>query len=204
MREFLIKTAALDTAIKTLQPFISKEETRYYLNGIFFEWKNGDPKINMVATDGHKLCVLQVEMDPATDIEGDIAAIVPTLALKTILQMLKSIQKTDYPLTLRFSPDNMRLWVDTVDQKAELKLIDGTFPDYRRAIPTDKPKFSIGLQKNQATEAVKAVSKHKGTEAMEWQLTDAQSPIKLVGDNKLVVIMPCRTTNAEIDLGAAA
>lgn len=204
MREFLIKTAALDSAIKTLQPFISKEETRYYLNGIFFEWKNGDPKINMVATDGHKLCVLQVEIDPAEGTKGDIAAIVPTAALKTILQMLKSIHKTDYPLTLRFNPDNMRLWVDTLDQKAELKLIDGTFPDYRRVIPEGKPTFSIGLTKQQATEAVKAVSKHKSTEPMDWQLTDANSPIKLVGVDKIVVVMPCRTGIAEIDLGAAA
>lgn len=203
MREFLINVGELTDAIKALQPFISTEETRYYLNGIFFEWKNGDPRMNMVATDGHKLCVMQVGIEPEESFKGDIACIVPTEALKTILLMLKGVKRLP-SITFKIEDTNMRCSIDCIDQKAEFKCIDGTFPDYRRVIPTDKPKFSIGLQKNQATEAVKAVSKHKGTEAMEWQLTDAQSPIKLVGDNKLVVIMPCRTTNAEIDLGNAA
>lgn len=204
MREFLIHKGPLEQAIKTLQPFMSTEETRYYLNGIFFEWKNGDEKINMVATDGHKLCALQMAIDPLEGIEGDIAAIVPTSALKTLLQILKSIGNAEMPLTLRFNPENSRMWVDTIDQKAEFKLHDATFPDYRRAIPTEPPKFSIGLAKAQAAEAMKAVSKHKSKEPMEWQMYDASSPLKLVGQDKIVVVMPCRTAFDEIELTNAA
>lgn len=204
MREFLIKKEPLDSAIKSLQPFISKEETRYYLNGIFFEWKNGDEKVNMVATDGHKLCVMQVEIDPATDAQGDIAAIVPTSAIKTILQILKSIGNKTLPITIRFNETNSRMWIETIDQKAEFKLIDGTFPDYRRVIPTTKPNFSIAFFKQQAVEAMRAVSKHKGTEPMEWQMTDADSPLKLVGSDKTVVVMPCRAGISEIDIGLTA
>lgn len=207
MREFIIDKTPFETAIKTLQPFISKEETRFYLCGIFFEWKNGDDKINMVATDGHKLCVVQIDITPSTDTNDNIAAIVPTSALKTILQILKSVGNNKMPVTLKFDDNNLKLWIETPDQKAELKLIDGNFPDYRRVVPIEKAIFTIGLQKAQATEAmkaVKAVKAHKGKEAMEWQMTDANSPIKLVGQDKLVIIMPTRSAFSEIDLGTAA
>lgn len=203
MREFIIDKTPLDTAIKSLQPFISKEDTRYYLCGIFFEWKNGDDKINMVATDGHKLCVLQVDMIPSADTEGDIAAIVPTSALKTILQILKAIGNDKMPVTLKFDDNNLKLWIETPNQKAELQLIDGNFLDYRRVVPTEKATFTIGLQKAQATEAMKAMRAHKGKEAMEWQMTDANRPLKLVGQDKLVIVMPTRSAFSEIDLGTA-
>lgn len=203
MREFLISPSDLENAIKTLQPFISKEETRFYLNGIFFEWKNGDERINLVATDGHKLCVMQLAIDPEEGLQGDIACIVPTDALKTILLMLKGVKILPH-ITMKIEDTNLKCSLDCMDQKAEFKCYDATFPDYRRVIPDVKPSFSIGLSKEQATEAVKAVSKHKGGEPMEWQLTDANSPIKLVGNDKIVVIMPMRGNFNEIKLGDAA
>lgn len=157
----------------------------------------------MVATDGHKLCVIKAAIDPAEDATGDIAAIVPTSALKTILQMLKGV-KAEWPVAVKFDDTNLKVWVDCPDQKAEFKCIDGTFPDYRRVVPSEQPKFTIGLSKAQATEAMKAVSKHKSKEPMEWQMYDALSPLKLVGQDKIVVVMPCRTTFDEIDLSQAA
>lgn len=203
MREFIINAGELESAIKTLQPFISKETTRYYLNGIFFEYKDGNPHINLAATDGHKLCVLEQFANMADDSKGDIAAIVPESALKTILQMLKVVKK-DWPVSVKFDDNNLKMWVDCQDQKAELKLIDGTYPNYRSVIPTEKPKFTIGLAKAQAVEATKAVSKHTAKEPMEWQFIDEHSPIKMVGDKKIVIIMPMRVDFNEIELGKAA
>lgn len=203
MREFLINAGLLQSSIKSIQPFISKEEARYYLNGVFFEYKKGDDSINLVATDGHKLCVLECEIDPADDINGDISAIVPTSALKTILQMLKGIQP-EFPVTIKFEDANLRMWIDCADQKAEFKCIDGNFPDYRRVIPDAKPTFTIGLAKEQAAQAMKAVAAHKSKEPMQWQMIDASSPLKLVGTKKLVIVMPCRTAFDEIDLSSSA
>lgn len=203
MREFIINAGELESNIKTLQPFMSKEEVRYYLCGIFFEWKEGNANINFVATDAHKICVLESDADMAEGTIGDICAIVPTSALKTILQMLKTVKK-DWPVSIKFEDDNSRVWIDCLEQKAEFKCADGTYPDYRRVIPTEKPKFTIGLAKAQAIEATKAVSKHTAKEPMEWQFINAESPIKMVGDRKIVVIMPMRVGFNEIDLGNAA
>lgn len=201
MKEFLIDKEPLEVAVKTLQPFMSTEDTRYYLCGIYFEWKAGDEKLNMVATDGHKLCVLQVAIDPLADSQGDITAIVPASALKTILQILKSVGNQKMPVTIRFDENNRRMWIDALDQKGEFKLIDGTFPDYRRVIPTAEPTFTIALAKAQAKEAVKAVSSHKKSDPMVWHMTDANSPLKLVGEDKIVVVMPMHVHIEEMDLG---
>ena len=44
-----------------LQRFVSKEETRYYLNGVYVEPVCEGREIRMVATDGHHLgCMRQV------------------------------------------------------------------------------------------------------------------------------------------------
>lgn len=199
MTEFLIQAKPLEEAIKTLQPFMSAEETRYYLCGVFFEWDGAADKINMVATDGHKLCVLQKDFDPEQG-ANPVSVIVPADALKTILQILKSVGNAEMPVTLKFNESGKALEVITPDQKAEFRCIDATFPDYRSVIPKDKANFQIGLMKPQALEAVKAVKAHKSKEAMVWHLTDENSPIKLVGQDKLVVIMPCRTSITEMDL----
>lgn len=204
MREFLINADVLESSIKALQPFCSKEETRYYLCGIFFEWNPADDFIHMVATDGHKLCQIKCDIDPAEDATGKISAIVPTQALKTALQMLKSMGNKEIPVTLRFSENNLNLHIDCYDQKADFKCIDGSYPDYRRVIPTEKPKFSIGLAKEQAAEALKAVKSHKSKEPLEWKMIDASSPLMLQGENKIVVVMPCRTAWAEAGLDIAA
>jgi DNA polymerase III sliding clamp (beta) subunit (PCNA family) len=202
MQEFLIKVGDLNNAIKSLQPFISKEETRYYLKGIFIESIKGAEYANFVATDGHKLCVMKLDVHPLKDNNENISTIVPTSAIKVILQMLKG-EKSDVFVVLRFDGAR-KVIVDLLNKKAEFRCIDGNFPDYRKVIPDGDAKFTIGLQKEQAKEAAKAVTMNKGKEAMVWHLVDENSPIKMVGENKIVVVMPTRQSFEEIDLGVAA
>src|SRR5574343_1197036 len=195
-KEFLINAGPLAAAIKTLKPFISTEETRYYLNGIFFELEPDSDVLNLVATDGLKLCVLNEDIDRQElfdDNEG-LKVIVPTKALDTMLAMLKGVGGT-CPIALRFDEDRSTMYVDTPDEKGEFKLIEGDYPEYRKVIPTKKPKFTIGLAKSQAKEALKAaVAAHSGEDALQWRMTDEISPIVLAGDKKLVVVMPTRVS----------
>lgn len=192
-KEFLINAGPLTTAIKTLWPFISTEATRYYLNGVFFELSEESHTLNLVATDGIKLCVLEREVDRQELFDfGALKAIVPTKALETLLAMLKGVGG-DCPIALRFTPT--RLFVDTPDEKGEFKLIhDSEYPDYRKVIPTKRPKFIIGFGKVQAKEALKAVSTHNEKDALAWEMTDEKSPMVIRAEHKLIVVMPMRVT----------
>ncbi len=187
MTDLIINKKELETAIKEILPFCSKEETRYYICGINFNRKEGSGSVYMAATDGNKLC--QIEM-PATIADSDKEGFDCTLdtnACKTILIMLKSVNNNEFPIQLVFNKTTLH--VNCGDQKADFLLIDGKFPDYRRVIPTNTPAFQIGLAKSQAIEAVKAVKAHKSNSPVEWRFTDSRSPITLISKNKIVVVM---------------
>ena len=47
--------------LKNMRFTMSTEETRYYLNGIYFDFKNDI--LNLVATNGHILCLNSIQLD---------------------------------------------------------------------------------------------------------------------------------------------
>lgn len=107
-----------------LSPAICKEETRYYLRGICFDVRDGE--LRLAATDGHRLSVIdrgQVEC-------ADMAAIVPDCAIQGIVPMLKGADAVALVIH--------GLWGEAVAgaKRLAFKLVDGTFPDWRRVIPT--------------------------------------------------------------------
>lgn len=118
---------------------ISTEETRYYLNGIFMHYAEYDSVLRFVATDGHRLA--RVEM-PAPDGAQVIPGVIIPRAAVTELQKLLAKQKDDCRIEL-FAPLNTgagKIRFTIGGAILTSKLIDGTFPDYNRVIPTGNDK----------------------------------------------------------------
>lgn len=139
----MTKIITLVSAIKAVIPFISKEETRYYLNGAAFD------KGLIVATDGHRLAAIKPSDYDGADAE---LFIMPGETIKKICAV-KSNRKL--PLYVKIEK-GVKYWAASVyegkpDDESELpqlatfsfQPIDGTFPDWRRVIPSaenfDKP-----------------------------------------------------------------
>lgn len=192
---FLINAGPLSHALKTLKPFVSKEQTRYYLCGIFLDLPASEDEINFVATDGHKLGRLIQPVDRETGFEEAIAAIIPTKAVETLSVMLKGLNE-DFPIAISFSENGHRMFVDAGDEKGDFKLVDGTYPDYRSVIPSDKPDFIVGLAKAQAKEAMAAIAAQDKKKPLVWELKDHTSPLLLHTEesDEQYVIMPMRIT----------
>lgn len=139
----------LEAAIKA-RPFISKEETRYYLNGVHIEASLEGGAV-CVATDGHRLGV-------AYDADGYVER-------STIVQ-IPSIIKAERGLFLRpwlvgvatengngyiavvegkktdERDDDAKYAIERVEEctlRVGRAFIDGNFPDWRRIIPEMKP-----------------------------------------------------------------
>lgn len=113
---------------------MSTEETRYYLNGVFFT-RVGD-KARCVATDGHRLAVSDVEApDGFAFPEGRPGVTIPRKTVKELRRMLDSGDT----VTVQVSETKLRF---TTPGGAVLtsKIIDGAFPDYQRVIPRDNDK----------------------------------------------------------------
>jgi DNA polymerase-3 subunit beta len=114
---------------------ISTEETRYYLNGIYLHaTQNGGTQVlRAVATDGHRLA--RVEMPLPVGADKIPGVIVPR---KTVMELRKLIDQTQSAIAVSLSDTRVRFAFD--DAVLTSKLIDGSFPDYERVIPTNNDK----------------------------------------------------------------
>jgi len=110
---------------------MAQQDVRYYLNGILMELTPG--KIKLVATDGHRLALSEVELD--TGVETDKQIIIPR---KAVLELSRLLEASDNPVKCILSQNHLR--VETDQLVFTTKLIDGKFPDYQRVIPVDGNK----------------------------------------------------------------
>lgn len=115
---------------------ISTEETRYYLNGVYFHATEdaGASVLRAVATDGHRLARIQIALPQGA--ENMPGVIVPR---KTIAELIKLIEDGVQQIEISLSETKIKF----VCGGAVLisKLIDGTFPDYDRVIPSGNDKI---------------------------------------------------------------
>jgi DNA polymerase-3 subunit beta len=132
---FTLGAADLRTLIDRARFAISTEETRYYLNGIYLHaTRSADvPVLRAVATDGHRLARVEMPLpDGAADMPG---VIVPR---KTVSEVRKLLDDASSPIAIALSDTKIRFSFDEVVLTS--KLIDGTFPDYERVIPSGNDK----------------------------------------------------------------
>jgi DNA polymerase-3 subunit beta len=114
---------------------ISTEETRYYLNGIYFHVSDeGQPVLKAAATDGHRLARVTVPRPDGA--EGMPGIIVPR---KCIGELRKLLDEVDGSVQIALSAGKIRFGLGSAILTS--KLIDGTFPDYSRVIPTGNDKL---------------------------------------------------------------
>ncbi|MEQ8291955.1 MAG: DNA polymerase III subunit beta [Roseovarius sp.] len=110
---------------------ISTEETRYYLNGVYMHIADGEggQMLRCVATDGHRLARIDADLpEGAADMPG---VIVPR---KTVGELRKLLDDDEAKIAVSVSETKVRF--ATPDITLTSKVIDGTFPDYTRVIPT--------------------------------------------------------------------
>jgi len=110
---------------------ISTEETRYYLNGVYLHVADGDEgkALRAVATDGHRLA--RIDADLPMGAEGMAGVIVPR---KTVGELRKLLEDDDMEIAVSVSETKIRFATPNITLTS--KVIDGTFPDYTRVIPT--------------------------------------------------------------------
>ncbi|MEO1225332.1 MAG: DNA polymerase III subunit beta [Pseudomonadota bacterium] len=148
---FTLTGADLSGLIERTRFAISLEETRYYLNGIYFHASDGDtPMLRAVATDGHRLA--RVEMVLPSGAEQMPGIIVPR---KTVNELYRLIEETDSDIAIELSDTKIRFQFGDIILTS--KLIDGTFPDYERVIPAANDKV-MEVQAKEFAEAVDRVS----------------------------------------------
>lgn len=153
--EFSLPAADLKRLIDKTRFAISTEETRYYLNGIYLHVTEGDAegggdRLRAVATDGHRLA--RVETSVPEGAAGMPGIIIPR---KTVGELRKLIEEFDGDVGIALSDTKIRFSFDGAVLTS--KLIDGTYPDYSKVIPSGNDRI-LEVDGRSLAEAVDRVS----------------------------------------------
>jgi len=109
---------------------VSQDESKYNLNGIFCQVQEDTDQLRMVATDGHRLSMIDKTIEKNESEELTRGVILPR---KGILELRKLAEEGETDLRLGFMDNNA---VVSKDQTVIImRLVDGEFPDYGRVIP---------------------------------------------------------------------
>ncbi|MBV1917706.1 MAG: DNA polymerase III subunit beta [Sphingomonadaceae bacterium] len=133
---FEIPAVTLAQLIDRTRFAISTEETRYYLNGIFLHVI--DDELKAAATDGHRLARFTIKRPDGA--EGMPDVIVPRKCVAELRKLLEEALDTNVEIDLSASKIRFTLGGENGIVLTS-KLIDGTFPDYTRVIPTGNDKL---------------------------------------------------------------
>ncbi len=126
---------------------ISTDETRYVLNGVLFSFK--DNKLTLVATDGRRLAMLDIDLEFPRSHEADI--IIPTKAVTELQRLL-----TDDG-DVRVSVGSGQIAFDLNNTLLVSKLIEGNYPNYRQVIPGEM-KERVTLERETFLNSLRRVS----------------------------------------------
>ena len=150
--QFQLHAKDLRSLIDRTRFAISTEETRYYLNGIYLHAAKqaGVEVLRAVATDGHRLASVQVPLPAGA--AGMPGVIVPR---KCVSELRKLLDEAPGEITVALSETKIRFGFGAAVLTS--KLIDGTFPDYERVIPTQNDK-QLDVNCKEFREAVDRVS----------------------------------------------
>ena len=108
---------------------MANRDVRYFLNGALIEVSDG--AMTMVSTDGHRLSLDRTDVEAS----GDIKCIVPRESVLLIQKMAAKVK--DLPVTIHVSSNLLSM--ELGEERITTKLLDGSFPDYRRVIPGSMP-----------------------------------------------------------------
>lgn len=112
---------------------ISAEESRFTLNGALLVLTGSS--LAMVATDGHRLAMIQRNVDLA-GLKSNLKAQLPKKAMQEVQRLVADAGPDD---AVVFAGDENHLFFETGERLLISRKLTGNFPDYERVLPKDQP-----------------------------------------------------------------
>lgn len=163
-REFKVSQKVLRDGLKKTAYAISTDETRYVLNGIFCQFRDG--KMTLVATDGRRLAMTDADVEFPESAETSI--IIPT---KTVNELQRLLRDDGGDVRIRLS--DRQIVLELNQNLIISKLIEGNYPNFRQVIPTHA-KHRVTLEREaflEATQRVALLAQDKASPSVRLKFT---------------------------------
>ena len=136
-KAYTLEQSELTSMLKSVAYAQSSDETRYILNGVYFNFKDG--KLSLVATDGRRLALMSKELDVPAASAGAII-----LPAKTVNELVRLLDKGE-KLKINFNERRAAFQIATDKDTSGLidhvylysKVVEGSYPNYNQVIPKE-------------------------------------------------------------------
>ena len=184
----------LDMIAKTLFA-VSSDETRYFMNGVYFEQADG--KLVMVATDGRRLSY------SAKAAEAQVADFKGVIIPPKVLHLIRKLAAGEGKLRLAIAENNIFVQLDR--HLISSNLIDAQFPNYQRVIPKSQD-HRLTVSRDSLQAALRRVSLLVEEKSRRIQLSMSAGNLEIsssegeIGQAKEQ--MPCEYQGPELTIAA--
>ncbi len=136
-KAYSLEQGELASMLRSVAYAQSTDETRYILNGVYFNFKEG--KLSLVATDGRRLALMAKEMDVPAASAGAII-----LPAKTVSELTRLLDKGE-KVKINFNDRRAAFQIATDKDTSGLidhvylysKVVEGNYPNYQQVIPKE-------------------------------------------------------------------
>ena len=151
---FKVKGSLLQEMIRKTIFAVSMDETRYVLNGVYFQAEGG--KLRMIATDGHRLAFIQKKAEGKT--EEKCSVIIPTKTLNELSKVISDEEKgKEDGVVVEIVNTENQIKFSVAGVEIVSRLIEGQFPNYEQVIPKESDK-KIEASTSELTAATRRVA----------------------------------------------
>ena len=123
----------LNTAVDSVAWAVSREGSRYAINGILIELYPGG--LRLVATNGRALAITTIKDESGAEVSEYVSSIVPVEFFSVISKMPRGDELTCCIALAKSRAE----YFDNDQSNVDSALVEGTFPDYAKVIPSDLP-----------------------------------------------------------------
>lgn len=131
--DFSVNALSLGAAIRATLPAVSKETTRYAINGVLCEKDTG--RMALIATDGRRLIRAAIPTTGCDEAPKEAGPILPSRAAATLLKMLPAGDAADADAQAKVVFGDGRVSVACENWTLTTLTVVGAFPDWKSVIP---------------------------------------------------------------------
>ncbi len=159
---------------------VSHDETRYHLNGVYFEkYRTGDgTHYRMVATDGHRMSLVDRKYEAKNQtVESSAGVIIPRKGLNEIRKLIDFVEGN-----IEMAIEGSQLVIKYGGTVLMIRLIEGKFPNYQQLIPQNLTEHVL-VRRDELLQSLKRVSLLSNQKSKGVTLTLSAGRLEISSNN---------------------